>query len=119
MAQDSTTDDTTAGETTEPTAGDTVRVARGTLAAVTRFVRRNGGSAKAVIAPVGADGVRVVLVGDNGVLGDQVVDDVATAQALVERVPDLELAEWDRELSALATPREGHYAKMAGWVANT
>ncbi|KQR98650.1 hypothetical protein ASG12_09570 [Williamsia sp. Leaf354] len=112
---DQKTDETT---TTEQAGGE-VRIARGTLAAVTRFVRRNGGSAKAVVEPVGADGVRVLLVGDNGVMGDQVVDDVATANALVERVDGLEISEWDRELSSVANPRDGHHAKMAGWVART
>ncbi|MGU3294535.1 hypothetical protein [Williamsia sp. M5A3_1d] len=115
MAEEKTTDDTTTSEQ----AGGDVRIARGTLAAVTRFVRRNGGSAKAVVEPIGADGVRVLLVGDNGVMGDQVVDDVVTANALVERVAGLEAAEWDRDLSSVATPRDGHHAKMAGWVART
>ncbi len=97
-----------------------IRIPRGTLAAVTRFVRRNGGTASAVIAPIGGAGVRVVLVGsDGGTLGDTVVEDVQTAQALVGAVDGLEVAEWDRELSSAATPRAGHYAKMAGWVART
>ncbi len=97
-----------------------IRLPRGTLAAVARFVRSNGGSASAVIEPVGTSAVRVLLVGsDGGVMGDQVVTDVETAQALVGAVDGLELAEWDRDLSAAATPRRGHYAKMAGWVART
>jgi len=96
------------------------RIPRGTLAAAARFVRSNGGSASAVIAPVGTSGVRVVMVGsENGVMGDQVVGDVETARALIDAVDGLELAEWDRELSATATPRAGHWAKMAGWVART
>ena len=97
-----------------------IRIPRGTLAAVTRFVRSNGGSASAVIEPVGTSGVRVMMVGsESGVMGDQVVADVETARALVEAVDGLELAEWDRDLSAAATPRAGHWAKMAGWVART
>lgn len=97
-----------------------IRIPRGTLAAAARFVRSNGGSASAVIEPVGTSGVRVLMVGsENGVMGDQVVEDVETAHALVGAVDGLELAEWDRELSAAATPRTGHWAKMAGWVARS
>ena len=31
--------------------------------------------------------------------------------------PPRRLKPWERELVAAATPRGGHYAKMAGWVA--
>ena len=90
------------------------------LAAVRGFVAREGGSAKAVLQPIGAAGVRVTLVGESGgVLGDRVVNDLATAKAVIDVVDGLEEApEWDRELISTVTPQKGHYAKMAGWVAN-
>ena len=67
---------------------------------------------------LGRLGVRVTLVGADGVLGDRVVASHAVAEALAEQVDGLTVSEeWNRELSAAATPRRGHYAKMAGWVA--
>lgn len=95
-------------------------VPKDVLVAVRGFVAREGGSAKAVLQPIGAAGVRVTLVGESGgVLGDRVVADLATAEAVVDAVKGLEAAEeWDRELISTVTPKKGHYAKMAGWVAN-
>ncbi|GAB03524.1 hypothetical protein GII30_12335 [Gordonia amarae] len=95
-------------------------VPKDVLVAVRGFVAREGGSAKAVLQPIGAAGVRITLVGEaGGILGDRVVADVATAKAVVDAVNGLEVAEeWDRELISTVTPKKGHYAKMAGWVAN-
>ncbi|WP_234974272.1 hypothetical protein [Williamsia sterculiae] len=99
---------------------DSVRVPPQTVKAINGYLSRHGGMATAVIQPIGASGVRITLVaGDGGILGDQVVDDVATAEAVVARVPDLEVGEWDRELTSVATPAPGHWTKMAGWVART
>ena len=51
-----------------------------------------------------------------GVLGDRVVNDLATAKAVIDVVDGLEEApEWDREPISTVTPQKGHYAKMAGW----
>ncbi|MGO4613985.1 hypothetical protein AB4305_07400 [Nocardia sp. 2YAB30] len=82
------------------------------------FVCDHGGSATAVLQPLGRIGVRVTLVGADGVLGDRVVADLDTAKELVGFVDGLtESDEWDRELTSVVTPRRGHWAKMAGWVA--
>ncbi|WP_040867466.1 hypothetical protein [Nocardia exalbida] len=82
------------------------------------FVADHGGSATAVLQPIGRAGVRVTLVGADGILGDRVVPDLDTAKALIETIDGLtEADEWDRELSSIVTPRKGHWAKMAGWVA--
>ncbi|MGV9711209.1 hypothetical protein ACWDTI_11160 [Gordonia sp. NPDC003424] len=102
-------------DTTTPTAavapGDVVSSVKG-------FISREGGSAKAVLQPIGAAGVRITLVGESGgILGDRVVADVATAEAVVNAVDGLEIAEWDRELTSTANVKESHYRKMAGWVA--
>lgn len=84
------------------------------------FVKVHGTGSHAVIQPVGRSGVRITLVGADGVLGDRVVADGELARAAVEATDGLELADgWDRELTSIASPREGHYRKMAGWVANT
>ncbi|MBT0568046.1 hypothetical protein [Williamsia sp. CHRR-6] len=104
-------------DTDAPTTAATVSSA--VVGSVRGFVSRTGGSATAVISPVGRAGVRVMLVGADGTMGDRVVADVATAHALIDAVDGLTAAQWDRELSSIATPAPGHYAKMAGWVART
>ncbi|BCK56372.1 hypothetical protein [Nocardia wallacei] len=85
---------------------------------VKEFVAAHGGSATAVLQPIGRIGVRVTLVGSDGVLGDRVVDSLAAAKSLVEAVDGLsETEHWDRELTSVVTPARGHWARMAGWVA--
>ncbi|WP_228001393.1 hypothetical protein [Nocardia australiensis] len=82
------------------------------------FVAEHGGSATAVLQPIGRLGVRVTLVGSDGILGDQVVPDLDTAKNLIATIDGLtEADEWNRELTSIVTPRQGHWAKMAGWVA--
>ncbi|GAA1903849.1 hypothetical protein [Williamsia serinedens] len=116
MADDTATESAQATDASEAA----VQAPKKAVAAATRFVRQGGGSAKAVIEPIGAAGVRILMVAeDGGVIGDQVVKDVASAHAVVDAVEGLTAAEWDRELSAAATPAPGHWRKMAGWVANT
>ncbi|MFC4604285.1 hypothetical protein [Rhodococcus kronopolitis] len=88
------------------------------VAAVKKFVAEHGGSATAVIQPVGYAGVRITLVGADGVLGDQVVADLATANATVAAVDNVSTSGWVRELVSAATPQQGHWRKMAGWVAH-
>ena len=88
------------------------------VASVRKFVEREGCSAKVVPQAIGDAGVRITLVGDaNGILGDRVVPDLATAQAVVDAVDGLEIAEWDRDLTSETTVSTSHYRKMAGWVA--
>ncbi|EUA48141.1 hypothetical protein I543_2946 [Mycobacteroides abscessus 21] len=88
--------------------------------ALTAFVKAHHMPTKAVLQPVGETGVRITLVGADGILGDQVVADLATARAAVAAVEGIEVAEgWDRELVSAATPAPGHVKKMAGWVART
>lgn len=88
------------------------------VSSVRGFVAREGGEAKAVLQPIGTAGVRITLVGeDGGILGDRVVDDIATAHAVVDAVEGVEIAEWDRDLTSAATVKPSHYRKMAGWVA--
>ncbi|MFI5717095.1 hypothetical protein [Nocardia sp. NPDC051750] len=100
------------------TATVTVRAPKETVESVRKFVAAHGGSAEAVLQPVGRLGVRITLVGADGVLGDRMVADLATAQAVIDAVDGVTATEgWERELVAKTTPRAGHWAKMAGWVA--
>lgn len=100
------------------TAPAPVQLSPSVVDSVKGFVAEHGGSATAVLQPIGRVGVRVTLVGEDGVLGDRVVDSLEAAKALVETVDGLtEADEWDRELISKVTPAKGHWAKMAGWVA--
>ncbi|WP_043727058.1 hypothetical protein [Nocardia asiatica] len=100
------------------TATAPVKLSGALVESVRGFVADHGKSATAVLQPIGRAGVRVTLVGADGVLGDQVVADLDTAKTLIETVDGLtEADEWDRELTSIVTPRKGHWAKMAGWVA--
>ncbi|WP_279105661.1 hypothetical protein [Gordonia paraffinivorans] len=103
---------------TDTTATQTVQAPADVVASVKKFVAREGGNAKAVLQAIGAAGVRITLVGaSDGVLGDRVVPDLATAQAVVDAVDGLEIAEWDRDLTSEVNVRPSHWRKMAGWVA--
>ncbi|MGU3433202.1 hypothetical protein ACNHUS_09290 [Actinomycetes bacterium M1A6_2h] len=87
------------------------------ISSISSFVAAHGGSAKAVLQPMGRAGVRITLVGSDGILGDRVAPDLTTAQNVVDHLDSVEIAEWDRELTSVVTPRKGHFAQMAGWVA--
>ncbi|WP_280455914.1 hypothetical protein [Nocardia brasiliensis] len=95
-----------------------VKLSGALVESVKGFVADHDGSATAVLQPIGRIGVRVTLVGADGILGDRVVDDMATAKQLVATVDGLtEADEWERELTSIVTPRRSHWAQMAGWVA--
>lgn len=93
----------------------------GVVRMVSSYVKRNGGTATALLQPIGDAGVRITLVAaDGGILGDEVVKDVDTAQAVVAAVEGVTVSEeWTRELVSTANPRPGHSRKMAGWVARS
>ncbi|MEV0246561.1 hypothetical protein AB0H76_08245 [Nocardia sp. NPDC050712] len=95
-----------------------VKLSGSVVESVKGFVAEHGGSATAVLQPIGRIGVRVTLVGQDGILGDRVVGSLAEAKQLVEAIDGLtEADEWDRELTSIVTPRKSHFAQMAGWVA--
>jgi hypothetical protein len=77
------------------------------------FVRRHGPS-KAVVEPIGQAGARVVLVGEDGALGDVLVADVEAAEALINEVDGLDAAGWDAETVNAAKIGDAHRKKMAG-----
>ncbi|MEJ2854545.1 MULTISPECIES: hypothetical protein [unclassified Saccharothrix] len=78
-----------------------------------RFVAEHGKPARAVVQNIGRAGARVVLVGDDGAMGDVVLPDVAAAEALVSAVTDLEQHDWDRETTAATRIGPAHRRKMA------
>ena len=80
----------------------------------TAFVAKHGKGSRAVVEPLGRAGARVVLVGADGAMGDLVLPDVPTAEALVEHITDLDAAEWDRETTASLKIGPAHRRKMAG-----
>ncbi|MFE7800795.1 hypothetical protein [Nocardia sp. NPDC057440] len=101
-----------------PAAPAPVQLSGSLVDSVKGFVAEHGGSATAVLQPIGRLGVRVTLVGSDGILGDQVVPDLDAAKNLIATIDGLtEADEWNRELTSIVTPRKGHWAKMAGWVA--
>ncbi|SDI54128.1 hypothetical protein SAMN05444695_108143 [Rhodococcus triatomae] len=93
-----------------------VPIPRAVSVAVERFLSAHGGSAEVVVEPVGVSGVRLALVGTDGVLGDVIVADTTVAQAVIEAFPDLGSASWDRALTSVVSPTPGHDRAMAGWL---
>ncbi len=82
---------------------------------VQAFLAAHGGSAQAVLQPVGLRGVRVTLVGEDGVMGDEMVADMDAARRLVDATPGLTAGEWDRDLISRTRLAPGHARRMAGW----
>jgi hypothetical protein len=100
-------------EETEETIAPTGRQ----LAAARAFVAQHGKPSKAVVENVGRAAARVVLVGPDGALGDIVVPSVATGEALVAGVEDLEPAQWDTATVNTVKIGPAHRRKMAGPLA--
>lgn len=91
----------------------------GVVSSIRKYVGEEDGSAKAVLQPTGAAGVRITLIGEkNGVLADRVVAALDESEDVVAGIEGLERGEWDRELTSKATVTPKHWRKMAGWVAH-
>lgn len=104
---------------TDSTAAQT-EPAFGVVESITKYVAAEGGSAKAVLQPAGAAGVRITLVGEqDGELADRVVPTLDEARRIVDGIEGLEVAEWDRDLTAKAAVTPSHWRQMAGWVAGS
>ena len=80
---------------------------------ILKFVAAHGDSARAVLQPVGRRGVRITLVGADGIMGDQMVDSMADAEAVVDAIASVTRVEWDRDLVSVATLAPGHAKRMA------
>jgi hypothetical protein len=78
------------------------------------FVSAHGGSATAVIEYVGRARVRIVVVGADGIWGDEVVSDMDTARAAADAAGLTVKDSWDRELTASIRTDEAHRLRMAG-----
>ena len=76
------------------------------------FVAEHGTPARAVVAPIGRAGARVVLVGGDGAMGDIVVPDVATGEAVCAAA-GVKTGEWDRETTAATRIGARHRQRMA------
>lgn len=87
------------------------------LAAARAFVADHGKPVKAVVQRIGRAGARVVLVGDDGALGDVVVPSVETGEALIEAVDGVEAAKWDAETVGATVIGAEHRRRMAGPLA--
>lgn len=98
----------------EETEEKTIPPTSAQLTAARKFVKAHGKPARAVVENIGRAGARVVLVGADGALGDVVVPAVATGEALVGAVEDLESAEWDAETVKATKIGAAHRHKMAG-----
>lgn len=83
-------------------------------ASAAEFVRAHGASARAVVENLGRAGARVVLIGEDGAFGDQMVPDVPTGRALVAAVDGLTEHEWDAETTAALRIGPEHRYRMAG-----
>ncbi|TCO48929.1 hypothetical protein [Actinocrispum wychmicini] len=77
------------------------------------FVRQHGPS-KAVVEPIGLAGARVVLVGQDGAMGDVLVPSTEAAEALIAEVTGLEAATWDADTVNGTKIGAAHRRKMAG-----
>jgi hypothetical protein len=84
------------------------------VAAAQAFVAAHGKPSRAVVEYLGRAGARIVLVGADGILGDVVVPDVASGEAVCAAVADLEVGEWDRDTTAAVRIGSAHRRRMAG-----
>ncbi len=84
------------------------------VATATRFVNEHGESSRAVVENLGRAGARIVLVGEDGMLGDVMVADIQTGQAVVGAVEGLTAAEWDAETTGQLRIGQEYRRKMAG-----
>ncbi|TDD84706.1 hypothetical protein E1202_22825 [Saccharopolyspora karakumensis] len=84
------------------------------LSVAKAFVADHGGSARAVVENIGRAGARVVLIGEDGRLGDVMVTSPAVGEALVEAVDGLTAHEWDSETTAALKIGAAHRRKMSG-----
>lgn len=94
--------------------GEAARPSERELAAVRGFVAAHGKQVRAVVEHIGNAGARVVLVGEDGAMGDVVVHGgVPVAEALVAAT-EVESATWDSSTVAATKIGSKHRRAMAG-----
>ncbi|MFI6757641.1 hypothetical protein ACIBF5_00660 [Micromonospora sp. NPDC050417] len=84
----------------------------GLVAGIRTFAAGHGG-AKAVIEYVGKRGARIVLVGEDGVWGDQFADGTDVARLACEKAGVAIENEWERELMDQMRPSNDLWRSMA------
>ncbi|GIM85880.1 hypothetical protein [Salinispora arenicola] len=84
----------------------------GLVAGIKSFAAGHGG-AKAVIEYVGKRGARIVLVGADGVWGDQFADDTVVARQACAKAGVTVENEWERELMDQMRPSNDLWRSMA------
>lgn len=96
----------------EPKESRTEAPTRRQRSAVRAFIAAHGTPARAVVAPVGRKGARVVLVGDDGAMGDVMVSSISAGEALTEAVDELARADWDAETVNRTAIGSAHRRRM-------
>lgn len=81
----------------EPKESRTEAPTRRQLSAARAFIAAHGAPARAVVTPMGRKGARVVLVGDDGAMGDVMVSSMGAGEALTQAIDELASASWDAE----------------------
>ena len=89
-----------------------VKIPGRAVASAKAFVAAHGRPTRAVVANIGRAGARVVLVGNDGAMGDIVVPDVATGSAVIDAA-GAQPAEWDRDTVAATRIGPRHRRRMA------
>jgi hypothetical protein len=84
------------------------------VSALKSFAAAHGGSGTAVVEYVGRERVRLVVVGTDGVWGDEVVPSIEVGRAAAEAAGLTVKDEWDRELTAAVKTTQEDRLRMAG-----
>jgi hypothetical protein len=84
------------------------------VSALRSFAAEHGGGGTAVVEYVGRDRARVVVVGADGVWGDEVVPSVEIGKAAAEGAGLTVKDGWDRELTAAVRTTDEDRLRMAG-----
>ncbi|MPY77714.1 MAG: hypothetical protein GEV04_04305 [Actinophytocola sp.] len=82
------------------------------VATARAFAKAHGTPVRAVVEPIGRSGARVMLVGNDGALGDVVVPSVEIGTALIDAVDDVEKATWDSDTVGATVIGPGHRRRM-------
>lgn len=85
--------------------------AGGLVAGLRSFAAAHGG-ARAVVEYVGRRGARIVLLGQDGVWGDEFARDTGVARAACEQAGITVEKEWERELTQLMRPSNDLWRSM-------
>jgi hypothetical protein len=100
-----------------PAGSDAVAVAvapAALVSALKSFAAAHGGGGTAVVEYVGRGRSRIVVVGADGIWGDEVVPDIGTGKAAAEAAGLTVKDSWDRELTAAVRTTQEDRIRMGG-----